>query len=77
MPSSRSKRESLPRRKIREAAEAEGLVIEDMDWQPIGAMIEMQGREGGWTVLFEGGGHALGHCWQDVVEWIEKGWVRG
>lgn len=64
-------RETPARRKIREAAERHGLVIEEMDWQPIGAMVEMSGREGGWTVWFEDGGHALGYSADEVVEWIE------
>lgn len=70
-------RETPARRKIREAAERRGLVIEDMYWQPIGAMMEMSGREGGWTVFFKSGGHALGHNAADVVDWIERGLAGG
>lgn len=44
-------RETRARRRIREAVEARGGSVESMEWQPIGQMVEMQGREGGWTVF--------------------------
>lgn len=66
-------RETPARRKIREAAERRGLVIAWMDYEPIGAMVEMSGREGGWDVDFTVGTHALGYNANDVVAWIEIG----
>jgi hypothetical protein len=44
--------ETRARRRIREIANQYEFVVEDIEWQPIGAMIEMSGREGGWTVYF-------------------------
>lgn len=66
-------RETPARRKIREAAEKRALIIEWMSWEPIGQMVEMSGREGGWEVWFTNGGHALGYNADEVVEWIERG----
>lgn len=47
--------ESRCRRKIREIANRYEFVVEDIEWQPIGGMIEMQGRSGGWTVWTDQG----------------------
>jgi hypothetical protein len=71
MASSQSRRESIPRRKIREAVERHGLEVEDMEWQPIGGMIETQGREGGWTLFVKDCGVVIGYSWQDVVEQVD------
>lgn len=67
------KPETPARRKIRRAAEKRGLVIDWMEWQPIGAMMEMSGRDGGWSVFFKPSGHALGYNADDVADWIERG----
>lgn len=64
-------RETPPRRKIREAAERHGLQVGEMEWEPIGGMIEMQGRSGGWFVEIVDYGHATGSSWQEVVEHID------
>lgn len=66
-----SQNDTRARRKIRAAAERHGLTVGDMEWEPIGAMIEMSGREGGWYVEIVGYGMALGYSWQDVVESID------
>jgi hypothetical protein len=47
--------ETRARRKIRDIANRYEFVVEDIEWQPIGQMIEMQGREGGWTVWTDQG----------------------
>jgi hypothetical protein len=70
--------ETRARRKIREAVEAKGAKVTDLTWEPIGQMVEMSGREGGWTVFAEWSDgredHALGYSWQDVVEWVDHYW---
>jgi hypothetical protein len=47
--------ETRARRRIREIANQYEFVVEDIEWRPIGAMIEMSGREGGWTVWTDQG----------------------
>ena len=71
MPPHTSHGETRARRKIREAAERHGLEVESMEYEPIGAMLEMSGRVGGWTVRINGYGVATGYAWQDVVEQID------
>jgi hypothetical protein len=70
---------SRARRKIREAVEVRGAKIVELTWRPVGQMVEMSGREGGWTLFAEWPDgtedHALGYSWQDVVEWIESNWL--
>jgi hypothetical protein len=67
---------SRARQKIREAAERHGFTVAALEWTPIGQMIEMQGREGGWYVEVQTGpnhsGIATGYSWQDVVEQIDR-----
>lgn len=73
-PTSVRPRETTPaRRKIRKAADKRGLKIAYMEWTPIGGMVEMSGRDGGWYVEFDPEGHALGYNADDVVDWIERG----
>lgn len=43
------------RRKIRDIANAYEFTVEDIEWQPIGGMVEMSGRAGGWTVWTDQG----------------------
>jgi hypothetical protein len=45
-----TERDTRTRRKIRDAARRHELVVEDIEWAPIGVMQEMSGRSGGWTV---------------------------
>ena len=47
--------ETRARRKIRDIASRYEFTVEDIEWQPIGAMVEMQGRSGGWTVWTDQG----------------------
>lgn len=64
-------RETRARRRIRLAIEAAGYQIDPdygIEWQPIGGMVEMQGREGGWTVFLVGGKVLCGYCVDDVLE---------
>ena len=44
-------RETKQRRAIRLAIERRGGEVVEMDWQPVGQMVEMAGREGGWTII--------------------------
>lgn len=72
--------ETRARRKIREAAEQHGFEIEQMDYEPIGQMIEMQGRAGGWYVHVKDYGMATGYDWREVVETIHSNapmWLNG
>lgn len=62
--------ETRARRKIRRAAEARGLVVDFIEWQPISAGPEMSGAAGGWYVQFDPDGHALGLNLDEVLEWI-------
>jgi hypothetical protein len=43
--------ETRARRQIRLALEELGATWISIRWEPIGQMVEMSGREGGWTVL--------------------------
>lgn len=64
-------RETRARRRIRLAIEAASYQIDPgygIEWQPIGGMVEMQGREGGWTVFLVGGRVLCGYCVVDVLE---------
>lgn len=63
--------ETRAQRKIRKAVEAHGLVAEEIAWEPIGQMIEMSGREGGWTVYVKDYGVATGYSTDDVIESID------
>lgn len=72
--------ETRARRKIRETVEWYGLEVESMDYEPVGQMIEMSGREGGWTVFVKGYGVATGYSWQEVIEHIDMAapmWLDG
>jgi hypothetical protein len=72
--------ETRARRKIREAVERHGMAVDAMEYEPIGQMIEMSGREGGWTVFVKGYGVALGYSWQEVIENIDMAapmWLDG
>jgi hypothetical protein len=64
-------RESRARRKIREAAERYGLTVGEVEYEPIGGIVEMQGPAGGWWVEIVGYGTATGFSWQEVVESID------
>lgn len=69
-------RETPARRKIRVALEVLGATDIDILWEPIGQMIEMSGREGGWSVFakFPGNAsdqHYLGYSVDEVLDWIE------
>lgn len=63
--------ETRAQRKIRKAVEAHGLVAEEITWEPVGQMIEMQGREGGWYVYVKDYGVATGYSTDDVIESID------
>jgi len=45
--------------------------VEDMEWEPVGQMIEMSGREGGWTVFVKDYGVATGYSAADVISAID------
>lgn len=71
--------ESKQRRAIRLAIERRGGEVTEMHWRPIGQMVEMSGREGGWEVFArmprkDGAGtfedHFLGYSWGDVLDYI-------
>ena len=65
------------RRKIEAAAKAKGYVIESIEWQPIGGMTEMVGRDGGWTVFARNGDQhvmACGYSADAVVTHIAELW---
>lgn len=61
------------RTEITRAVEAKGYSDPFIEWEPIGQMVEMSGRSGGWSV-FAGDQHALGYNWRDVVDFIEQYW---
>lgn len=72
-------RRTKAQKAIHAAAEAKGWRITMLEWLPIGAMIEMSGREGGWTVYGRRSdgtatADALGYHHGEVVEWIENYW---
>ncbi len=41
------------RRQIEQAAQAKGYAVVEATWSPLGAMVEMQGPEGGWVVVLD------------------------
>jgi hypothetical protein len=73
--------ETKARKAIRRCIERRGGEVVEMTWYPIGQMVEMSGREGGWTVIarmprrtnpdetFED--NFLGYSWLDVIVGIE------
>lgn len=67
--------ETLARRKIREAVEAKGRTLVELEWEPIGAAAEKEGPSGGWfgTARAPSGGedYIMGYRWQDVIAWID------
>lgn len=68
---------SVQRRKIEAAVKAQGYVIESIEWQPIGGMVEKMGRDGGWTVFASNGTRevmACGYNADDVVAFIVEFW---
>lgn len=60
-------RESRTRQRIRRAAESVGREVDWMEWTPIGGMIEMQGRGGGWAVFLKDGSVVTGYSAEDVI----------
>lgn len=73
--------ESRARKKIRRAFAELGLGIESIEWEPIGMCIEMQGREGGWSVWLDeesGGGHVMGYNVDDLIDSakVHKSYIR-
>lgn len=74
--------ESKARRAIRLSIERRGGTVESMTWQPIGQMIEMQGREGGWTVFARMPDQSheevfTGYSWLDVLDHIDLSFPLG
>lgn len=70
---------SVQRRKIEKAIAAKGYEVIEIEWKPIGAMIEMVGRDGGWTVFATKPGvadeMACGYNADAVVAHIEEFWL--
>lgn len=73
--------ETLARRKIREAVEARGYTIHDLEWEPWGQAAEKEGIPGGWTFRVEPdpsgrGSSGLdwfgGLSWQEAIENVEE-----
>lgn len=69
-------RETQARRKIRVALEVRGATVISIRWEPIGQMIEMSGREGGWDVWarMPGKSHEesfQGYALSDVLDGID------
>lgn len=62
-------RRTKAQRAIHAAAEAKGWRVTMLQWEPVGGMIEMSGREGGWTVYGERDedetDHALGYHYEE------------
>jgi hypothetical protein len=66
-------KETRSQRTIRFAVERYGGELTRIEWQPIGQMIEMAGREGGWTVFARmpwGEDHFLGYSTAGVIDSI-------
>lgn len=71
--------ETRARRQIRIALEVLGATWISIRWEPVGQMIEMSGREGGWTVFARLPGvryevHFLGYSASEVLEQIAE-WI--
>jgi len=70
-------RETLARRKIREAVEAKGWSLAGLMWEPVTRGSEKCGPFGGWhgdvynDETCEFIGPVLGLSWQEAVRWIE------
>lgn len=71
--------ETKQRKAIRLGIERRGGKVTEMRWRPIGQMIEMSGREGGWEVFAQmprkdGPGtfedYFFGYSWVDVLDFI-------
>lgn len=69
---------SRQRRQIEAAAKSKGFRVREMQWTPIGQMVEMSGREGGWWLLAERDGEyrdAFGYNADEVVAYINECWI--
>lgn len=62
--------ETKARRQIKRAAKAKGYTVLAMDWSPLGAMVEMQGPEGGWVVQLEAPDGQVEYIPAPNVAWV-------
>lgn len=70
-------RETRARKRIRLALEGRGATDIVIRWEPVGQMVEMSGREGGWTVFCRmpsdrHEAHFLGYSVSEILDWIER-----